>query len=40
MAELSDHATVKQELLTVTSGCGKQISALTEKERKVLTDGC
>ena len=32
---LSGHATVKQELLMVTSGCGKQIFAHTEYERMV-----
>ena len=36
---LSGHATAKQELLTVTSGCGKQISAPTENGMKVLSDG-
>lgn len=32
---LSGHATAKQELLTGTSGCGKQISAPMERERTV-----
>lgn len=30
--------TAKQELLTVTSGCGKQISAPTENEGTVTND--